>query len=75
MISKKVFYVWGANESKPEKVLKCMASWQKNLQDYEIVEINDESKEYFDFQEELKQNKLKLFMKEKCGLMLQTMLE
>ena len=57
MIPKRIFYVWGANESKPEKVLKCIESWKKSLPDYEIIEINDESKEYFDFQEELKQNK------------------
>ena len=57
MIQKRIFYVWGANESKPEKVLKCIESWKKNLPDYEIIEINDESKEYFDFQEELKRNK------------------
>lgn len=56
-IPKRIFYVWGNNESKPEKVLKCMESWKKNLPDYEIIEINDESNEYFDFQEELKQNK------------------
>ncbi len=57
MIPKRIFYVWGANESKPEKVLKCMESWKKNLPDYEIIEINDESKKYFDFENELHQNR------------------
>ena len=57
MIPKKVFYVWGANETKPEQVLKYIESWKKNLPGYEIIEINDRSKDYFDFEAELNQNR------------------
>ena len=56
-IPKRIFYVWGANEPKREEVKKCISSWKKYLPDYDIVEINDESTEYFNFQEELKNNK------------------
>lgn len=57
MIPKRIFYVWGAREAKRRDVLACMLSWQLNLKDYEIVEINEESNEYFNFQKELKNNK------------------
>ena len=33
MIEKKIHYVWFGN-AKPEKVLKCIESWKKNLPDY-----------------------------------------
>ncbi len=56
-IPKRIFYVWGANEPKREEVVKCINSWKQFLPDYDIVEINDESVEYFDFQSELKSNK------------------
>ncbi len=56
-IPKRVFYVWGANEPKREEVLKCMRTWEQFLPDYDIVEINEESTTYFNFQEELKNNK------------------
>jgi len=57
MIPKKIFYVWGAYDDKKRDVLACMQSWRQNCQDYEIVEINENSVEYFDFQKELQQNK------------------
>lgn len=57
MIPKRIFYVWGANETKPEQVLKYIESWKKNLPGYEIIEINDRSKDYFDFEAELNQNR------------------
>lgn len=55
-IPKRIFYVWGVNEPKRDEVVKCINSWKKHLPDYEIVEINDDSKLYFNFQEELKSN-------------------
>jgi len=53
MIEKKIHYVWFGN-AKPEKVLKCIESWKKNLPDYEIIEWNETN---FDVEEELKNNK------------------
>ncbi len=57
MIPKRIFYVWDANESKKRDVLACMQSWRQNCPDYEIVEINENSVDYFDFQKELQSNK------------------
>lgn len=57
MIPKRIFYVWGANEPKGKAELMCLFSWFQNLKDFEIIEINDNSTEYFNFQEELKNNK------------------
>ncbi len=56
MIPKRVFYVWGADEEKRRDVNQCMLSWYKTLPDYEIIEINEKSKKYFDFQKELNTN-------------------
>lgn len=56
-IPKKIFYVWGANESKRFDVDFCIKTWQRVMPDYEIIEINEDSKEYFDFQKELRNNK------------------
>ena len=56
-IPKRIFYVWGFNEPKKDEVIKCIKSWQEHLPDYEIVEINDKSTEYFNFEKELKKNK------------------
>lgn len=53
MIEKKIHYVWFGN-TKPEKVLKCIESWKKNLPDYEIIEWNEKN---FNIEEELKSNK------------------
>lgn len=57
MIPKRVFYVWGANEPKGKAELMCLYTWHQQLKDFEIVEINDNSTEYFNFQEELRNNK------------------
>ncbi len=57
MIPKRIFYVWGANEPLRESVKKYIDSWKRFLPDYEIIQIDEESKEYFDFQKELDSNK------------------
>ena len=57
MIPKRIFYVWGANQVKKRDVNLCLLSWHQKLPDYEIIEINENSTEYFNFQEELKNNK------------------
>ncbi len=56
MIPKRIFYVWGVNDKKKRDVLACMQSWRQICQDYEIIEINEDSKEYFNFQYELENN-------------------
>lgn len=55
-IPKRIFYVWGAGEKKRREVNACLLSWKLAMSDYEIIEINEESKEYFDFQKELEEN-------------------
>lgn len=57
MIPKRIFYVWGYKEPKKRDVLACMLSWRQNCPGYEIIEINENSTQYFDFQGELKRNK------------------
>ena len=56
-IPKRIYYVWGANEKKKRDVELCIYSWKKYLKDYEIIEINEESTEYFNFKQELENNK------------------
>ena len=56
MIPKRIFYVWGANEPKRRDVLACMQSWRQVCPGYEIIEINETSVEYFNFQRELESN-------------------
>lgn len=56
-IPRRVFYVWGANEPKRPEVQRCINSWLKYLPYYEIVEINENSTNYFNFQTELKSNR------------------
>lgn len=57
MIPKRIFYVWGVNDPKKRDVLACMQSWRQVCSDYEIIEINEKSKKYFNFQKELENNK------------------
>ena len=56
MIPKRIFYVWGANDPKKRDVLACMQSWRQNCPGYEIIEINENSTDYFNFQQELENN-------------------
>ncbi|MBO6281158.1 MAG: glycosyltransferase [Alphaproteobacteria bacterium] len=48
MIPKQIFYMWCGSE-KPIDVEMSILSWHKNLPDYKIIEINEESEQYFDF--------------------------
>lgn len=41
MIPKKIHYVWVGGNPKPKKIQKCMKTWKKHLQDYEIIEWNE----------------------------------
>lgn len=57
MIPKRIFYVWGFGEQKTRDVQICIQSWRNVMPDYEIIEINEQSKRYFDWQAELKRSK------------------
>lgn len=57
MIQKRIFYVWGANDAYKRDMLVCIQTWRQILPDYEIIEINENSTQYFNFQEELKTNR------------------
>lgn len=57
MIPKRIFYVWGIGDKKRRDVKLCIQSWRQVMPDYEIIEINENSKKYFDFQENLRTNK------------------
>ena len=54
-IPKRIFYVW-LGSSAPADVLLAIHQWKQMLPDYEIIEINENSKQYFDFATELKNN-------------------
>jgi len=56
-LPKKIFYVWGHNEILKESAKMCIATWKKYLPDYEIIQINEQSIDYFNFQKELNTNK------------------
>ncbi|MCX2492484.1 glycosyltransferase [Pedobacter sp. PF22-3] len=43
MIPKIIHYCWFGKGEKPELVVSCLASWQKYLPDYRIVEWNEEN--------------------------------
>ncbi|MEG2908009.1 MAG: capsular polysaccharide synthesis protein [Erysipelotrichaceae bacterium] len=40
-IPKKIHYCWFGGNEKPEIVIKCMASWEKYMTDYQICEWNE----------------------------------
>lgn len=43
MIPKKIHYCWFGRGEKPEQALMCIASWKKNLPDYELKEWNEDN--------------------------------
>ena len=55
-IPKRIFYVWGYKEKKSNLANVCIENWRHFVPDYEIIEINEKSTEYFNFQEELNNN-------------------
>ena len=54
-IPKKIFYCWFGGE-KSVDVISYINNWKSLLPDYEIIEINENTKEYFDIDYELKNN-------------------
>ena len=55
MIPKQVFYMW-CGPAKPVDVEMCVLSWRQNLPGYKIIEINEQSTEYFDFAKARQEN-------------------
>ncbi len=41
MIPKKIHYVWVGGKDKPKNIKKCMRTWKKHLEGYEIIEWNE----------------------------------
>lgn len=46
-IPKKIHYVWVGGKEKPKDIKKCLKSWRKHLEGYEIIEWNEDN---FDMQ-------------------------
>ena len=40
-IPKKIHYIWVGGNPKSKDIQKCMKSWQKYLDEYEIIEWNE----------------------------------
>ena len=57
MIPKRIFYVWGAGEPKKRDVNVCIQTWRQIMPDYEIIELNQDDKRYFDYEKECLENK------------------
>ena len=43
VIPKKIHYFWFGDHPKPDSVKKCIASWEKQCPDYEIIEWNEKN--------------------------------
>lgn len=43
MIPKKIHYVWVGGKEKPADIQRCMNTWKKHLQDYEIIEWSEKN--------------------------------
>ncbi len=56
MIPKRIFYVWGYGEKKSQIANICIENWRMMLPDYEIIEINEKTPEWFDFDYEYEHN-------------------
>ena len=50
MIPRRIFYVWGFGEAKSKLANICLENWRLQLPDYEIIEINEQTQEWFDFE-------------------------
>ncbi|WEV71285.1 glycosyltransferase [Lactobacillus sp. ESL0785] len=43
MIPKIIHYVWVGGNPKPKNIQRCMKTWQKHLQGYQIIEWNEDN--------------------------------
>ncbi len=53
MIEKRLFYIWFGGE-KPKSVQEALENWECYLPDFEIIEVNEKSSEFFDFEAAMK---------------------
>lgn len=56
MIPKRIFYVWGYGEEKSRLANICLENWRDKLPDFEIIELNEKAKDWFDFDYEYEHN-------------------
>lgn len=56
MIPKRIFYVWGYGEKKSQIANICIENWRMMLPDYDIIEVNEKTPEWFDFDYEYNNN-------------------
>lgn len=42
-IPKKIHYVWVGGKEKPKDIKRCMKTWKKHLDGYEIIEWNEDN--------------------------------
>ncbi len=56
MIPKRIFYVWGYNEIKTALANVCLENWRLLLPDFEIIEVNEKTSKWFDFNYEYENN-------------------
>lgn len=43
MIPKIIHYVWVGGQPKPKNIQRCMRTWRRHLQDYRIIEWNEQN--------------------------------
>lgn len=55
-IPKRIFYVWGYGERKSPLTNICLENWRMMLPGYDIIEINEHTNEWFDFDYEYTHN-------------------
>lgn len=70
MIPKIIHYCWFGKGEKPELVVRCLASWQKYLPDYRIVEWNEENFDVnsYQYSEEAYRERKFAFVADVCRL-------
>lgn len=70
MIPKIIHYCWFGKGEKPELVVRCLASWQKYLPDYRIVEWNEGNFEVnsYQYSEEAYRERKFAFVADVCRL-------
>lgn len=42
-IPKKIHYIWVGGKEKPDDIKRCMKSWKKHLEGYEVIEWNEKN--------------------------------
>ncbi|DAB18868.1 TPA: glycosyltransferase [Candidatus Gastranaerophilales bacterium HUM_19] len=55
-IPQRIFYVWGYGEKKSQIANICIENWRMMLPDFDIIEVNEKTPEWFDFDYEYNNN-------------------